>query len=276
MHISTIGDVHAIRDRLEVPGMGFLPVNGFVISGPEPVLVDTGLPGSQAAFVDALSSVLDLRKLSWIWLTHPDRDHLGALDTVLARAPRARLVCTAAAAGYLLLQQQIPEDRITVIAPGESLPVGGGRRLLAFRPPLYDNPMTVGFLDSGNGACVSADCFGAVLPSAESSDAADIARIDPAELRAGQKFWAGADSPWVQLVDPVRFAASYEVLSRFQPGLMLSAHLPPAANQFQHFLGLLATLPGSSPDPEAAPDQVPAGDLVELAVDAHLDRMTTE
>lgn len=270
MHISTIGDVHAIRDRLEVPGMGYLPVNGFVVRGAEPVLVDTGLPGSQAEFVAAVRSVIDLRELSWIWLTHPDRDHLGALDTVLAKAPRARLVCTAAAAGYLLLQQQIPEERITVIAPGESLPVGGGRRLLAFRPPLYDNPMTVGFLDSGNGACVSADCFGAVLPSAESADAADIARLDPAELRAGQKFWAGADSPWVHLVDPARFAESYDVLSRFQPSLMLSAHLPPAADQFQHFLGLLAALPGSQPD------QVPADDLLDMAVDAHLDRMTTE
>jgi hypothetical protein len=270
MHISTIGDVHAIRDRLEVPGMGFLPVNAFVIRGEEPVLVDTGLPGSQGAFTAAVRSVIDLRELSWIWLTHPDRDHLGALDAVLAQAPRARLVCTSAAAGYLLLQQQIPEDRITVIAPGESLPVGGGRRLLAFRPPLYDNPMTVGFLDSGNGACVSADCFGAVLPTAESSDAADIARLDAAELRAGQTFWAAVDSPWVHLVDPGLFAGSYDVLSRFQPSLMLSAHLPPAVDQLEHFLALLTALPRS------APDQVPAGDLVEQAVDAHLGRMTTK
>jgi hypothetical protein len=267
MHISTIGDVHAIRDRLEVPGMGFLPVNAFVVRAEEPVLVDTGLPGSQAAFVDAVRSVIDLGELSWIWLTHPDRDHLGALDTMLEQAPRARLVCTAAAAGYLALQQPIPEDRVTVIAPGESLPVGGGRRLRAFRPPLYDNPMTAGFLDSGNGACVSADCFGAMLPTADSADVADIARLDAAEVLAGQRFWAGVDSPWVDLVDPELFAGSYEGLRRFQPSLMLSAHLPPAADQFEHFLGLLAALPGNAPEP--------ADDLLEQALDAHLDRLTT-
>jgi hypothetical protein len=269
MHISTIGDVHAIRDRLEVPGMGYLPVNAFVIRADEPVLVDTGLPGSHAAFMDAVRSVIDLRELSWIWLTHPDRDHIGALYTVLEQAPRARLVCTAAAAGYLALQTAIPEERTTVIEPGESLPVGGGRRLLAFRPPLYDSPMTVGFLDSGNGACVSSDCFGAMLPTAEIADAADIALLDTAEVRGGQRFWAGVDSPWVHLADPERFAGSYDDLSRFRPSLMLSAHLPPAADQFEHFLGLLADLPGSTPD------QVPADDLLELAVDAHLDRMTT-
>jgi hypothetical protein len=269
MHISTISDVHAIRDRLDVPGMGFLPVNAFVIRADEPVLVDTGLPGSKAAFMDAVGSVIDLGELSWIWLTHPDRDHLGALDEVLARAPRARLVCTSAAAGYLALQQQVTEDRVTVIAPGESLPVGGGRRLEAFRPPLYDNPMTVGFLDSGNGACVSSDCFGAVLPAADSSDADDIALLDAAEVHAGQTFWAGVDSPWVHLTDPELFARSYDRLRNFQPGLVLSAHLPPAAGQFGHFLGLLAGLPGS------APGQVSADDLLEQAVDAHLDGLTT-
>jgi hypothetical protein len=128
--------------------------------------------------------------------------------------------------------------------------------------------MTVGFLDSGNGACMSADCFGAVLPTAESADAADIGRLDAAEVTAGQTFWAGVDSPWVHLVDPERFARSYQDLIRFQPRLVLSAHLPPAAGRFAHFRELLADLPGS------APAEVPPGDLLEQAVDAHLDHMT--
>ncbi|MQY12479.1 Anaerobic nitric oxide reductase flavorubredoxin [Streptomyces sp. RB5] len=268
MHIGTIGDVHALRDRLDVPGMGFLPVNAFVVHADEPVLVDTGLPGSRAEFLDAVGSVVDLRDLAYVWLTHPDRDHLGALDAVLELAPRARLVCTASAAGYLALGQQVPEERIHVIAPGESLPVGGGRRLRAFRPPLYDNPMTVGFLDSGNGACVTSDCFGAMLPTADSADAADIADLDPAAVRAGQTFWAGVDSPWVHVVDPRRFAATYEDLRRFRPGLMLGAHLPPAADGFDGFLDLLADLPLSTPD------QLPPGDLLDRAVDDHLDRVT--
>jgi hypothetical protein len=250
--------------------MGFLPVNAFVIRADEPVLVDTGLPGSRATFMEALRSVIDLRELSWIWLTHPDRDHLGALDTILEQAPQARLVCTFATAGYLALQQPVPQERITLIEPGESLSVGGGRRLRAFRPPLYDNPMTVGFLDSGNGACISADCFGAVLPTADSADAADVARLDAAEVKTGQAFWAGVDSPWVHLVDPELFARSYDSLSRFQPGLMLSAHLPPAAGRFEHFRELLSDLPRS------APTHAPAGDLLEQAVDAHLDRTTAK
>src|SRR4051812_23288552 len=108
MRITTVGDVHAIRDRLDIPGMGFLPVNAFVIDAEEPVLVDTGLPGSRAEFMDAVRSIIDLRTLSWIWLTHPDRDHIGALDTILEEAPQARLVCTFAAAGYLGLQRPVP------------------------------------------------------------------------------------------------------------------------------------------------------------------------
>lgn len=268
MHIDTVGDVHAIRDRLDIPGMGSLPVNAFVIRAEEPVLVDTGLPGSRTSFLDALRSVIDPRALSWIWLTHPDRDHLGALDKILELAPGARLVCTYATAGYLALQHPVPEERVTLIEPGATLPIGGGRTLRAFRPPLYDSPMTVGFLDSGNGACVSADCFGAVLPTADSADVADIGQLDAADVRAGQTFWAGVDSPWVHLVDPDRFAASYTDLSRFQPSLMLSAHLPPAADRFAHFRDLLADLPRSAPAP--APDD----DWLEQAVDAHLDHIS--
>lgn len=268
MHITSIGDVHAVRDRLDIPELGFLPVNAFVIRAEEPVLVDTGLPGSRATFLDAVRSVVDLRELSWIWLTHPDRDHLGALDEILELAPRARLVCTAATAGYLALQQPVPDERIHLIEPGDALPIGGGRRLQAIRPPLYDSPMTVGFLDSGNGACLSADCFGAVLPTAESADAPDIGQLDAEEVLAGQTFWAGVDSPWIHLADPELFARSYEGISRFQPSLMLSAHLPPAEGRFGHFRGLLAELPGSAPVP------APAGDPLDRALDAHLDHLT--
>jgi flavorubredoxin len=37
----------------------------------------------------------------WIWLTHPDRDHTGALFDLLEAAPQARLVTTFLGAGIL-------------------------------------------------------------------------------------------------------------------------------------------------------------------------------
>jgi hypothetical protein len=243
VRLQRIGDIHAFRDRLEVPGLGYLPVNAFLISAQEPVLVDSGLAGSKSELLDALRSVLDLRELRWIWLTHPDRDHIGALYDVLAAAPNARLVSTFGAVGYLGLEREVPADRVTLVDPGQSLPIGGGRSLHAFRPPLYDSPMTVGFVDDGNGACFTSDCFGAMLPTLAEADADDLGELPAEQVRAGQVFWAGVDSPWVHAADPARFALTYESLRRFAPSAMFSAHLPPAPGRFDDFVDLLEVLP---------------------------------
>ena len=48
-------------------------------------------------------------------------------------------------------------DRIYLLNPGQSLDAGD-RRLTGFRPPLFDNPATVGVLDTSTGVCLSSDC----------------------------------------------------------------------------------------------------------------------
>jgi glyoxylase-like metal-dependent hydrolase (beta-lactamase superfamily II) len=75
-----------------VPGIGVLPVNTFVISAQEPVLVDTGMGLDTEPFMKGLRSVIDPRDLKWIWITHDDSDHVGSLQEVLEAAPDARLV----------------------------------------------------------------------------------------------------------------------------------------------------------------------------------------
>jgi hypothetical protein len=44
-----------------IQGMGFLPVNAFVIKAREPVIVDTGMGIESEEFMKALSSIIDLR-----------------------------------------------------------------------------------------------------------------------------------------------------------------------------------------------------------------------
>jgi glyoxylase-like metal-dependent hydrolase (beta-lactamase superfamily II) len=82
-------DVSVLADYLEVPGLGFLPVNAFVIHAAQPVVVDTGLGLPDRDFVAALADVIDPADVAWIWLTHPDRDHTGGLFALLdaARTP---------------------------------------------------------------------------------------------------------------------------------------------------------------------------------------------
>ncbi|WP_067716092.1 MBL fold metallo-hydrolase [Nocardia yamanashiensis] len=251
MEINRIGrDISVLGDCQPVPGIGFVPVNAFVLHAAEPVLIDTGLPGRD--FLDALGSVLDPADLEWIWITHPDRDHTGALRGLLDAAPHARLITTFLGMGLMSMEGPLPMERIYLLNPGQSLDVGD-RRLTAFRPPLFDNPSTTGCYDELTGTCFSSDCFGAPMPSAELATCPDVGYLGEAELRERQTLWATVDSPWVHSVDRGKYLETVYALRAFDAGRILGTHLPPATGRTAEFLDMLAAVPDASPF--VGPDQ---------------------
>jgi hypothetical protein len=267
MQVTRIGDVTALRDKAEIPGLGVLPINAFVLHAAQPVLIDTGMPVSRPAFLEALASVIDLADIRWIWLSHPDRDHMGSLFDVLAAAPKARLVTTYAAVGYLGTEFDVPLPRVYLLNPGQALDLGD-RKLLAFRPPLFDSPMTVGFFDGKTGTCFSSDCFGGPMPSIEAAYADDVSQVDTGTVRDAQLMWVGVDSPWVRTADPVKFAASYEQLRTFAPKRLFSSHLPPMADCLTPMLDFLTVAPSApefvGPDQAALEAILGAGPVIAL------------
>ncbi len=222
---SITSDVTLLSDCAEIPGIGFLPVNSFVLHSEQPVVVDTGLSTSDKDFVSDLSGVMDPADVRWIWLTHPDRDHTGGLFELLAAAPQARLVTTFIGAGIMSTEWEVPLDRTYFLNPGQSLDVGD-RTLTGYRPPLYDNPATVGFQESKGGAFFSSDCFGGPMPTADLA-LGDDARDAP-DLESAMLLWAAIDSPWAHTVDPVKFGATIDPIRQLDPSVILSSHLPPA------------------------------------------------
>ncbi len=253
MHTHRIGsDATVLNDQLEIPGIGFLDVNSFVLHAREPVVVDTGLGLPDRDFVRDLGSVIDPADVRWIWLTHPDRDHTGGLFSLLEAAPRARLVTTFLGVGIMSAEHPLPLDRVHLLNPGQSLDVGD-RTLTGFRPPLFDNPATVGVYDDRSGICFSSDCFGAPLPTAELARSGEVGDIPPDVLRAGQLLWATVDSPWVHLVDTGLYLDSLHPLRAVQPRAILSTHLPPAIARTDELLDTIATAPLA--DPFVGPDQ---------------------
>ncbi|MDQ4104591.1 MAG: MBL fold metallo-hydrolase [Actinomycetota bacterium] len=253
MHIHRLGgDVSVLNDQLPVPGIGFLPVNAFVLHAAEPVVVDTGLSLPDRGFMDALGSVVNPADVRWIWLTHPDRDHTGALFELLDAAPHARLVTTFLSAGIMSTERPLPLDRLYLLNPGQSLHVGD-RTLTAFRPPLYDSPATVGFYDDRSHVCFSSDCFGAPMPSAELAGCSDVGEVPTDQLRSGQLLWATVDSPWVHTTEAASYLRTMQPIRAMDPAVILSTHLPPAAGRTSEFLEMLVAAPQA--DPFVGPDQ---------------------
>ncbi|MEU5214913.1 MBL fold metallo-hydrolase [Streptomyces sp. NPDC020807] len=246
-------DTTVLADSLDIPGIGHIPVNAYVLTAAEPLVVDTGLSLPDRDFLGALGGVVDPADVRWIWLTHPDRDHTGGIFDLLEAAPRARVITTFLGFGIMSTERPLPMDRVYFLNPGQSIDVGD-RRLHAFRPPLFDSPATVGFYDDRTRVCFSSDCFGGPMPTAEIAESGHASDLGPEELRQAQLLWATIDSPWVHVVDPAKYRATIAPLREMDPEIVLGTHLPPAVRMTDRLLETVALAPDS--DPWVGPDQV--------------------
>jgi glyoxylase-like metal-dependent hydrolase (beta-lactamase superfamily II) len=259
-------DVVALTDAVPLPGIGFLPVNAYVLYAREPVLIDTGLRASSPEFLEELWSLIEPADLRWVFLTHPDGDHTGSVFEILDAAPHARLVTTSPGMGLLARQRRIPPGRVLTLNPGESLDVGD-RRLLAFRPPFSDSPAKMGLIDDMTGSCFSSDGFGAPVTTADFLQSDDIGAVPEPDLIAGQRLWAAVDSPWPSGMDRDVFLSTLLPLHDVDPPVVLSSHLPPAHHKTETLLDTLANAQDACPN--VGPDQAPLQRMFEEMAPVH-------
>jgi len=241
-------DIDVVPSYFPIPGLGLVPINMFVLRAAEPVLVDTGLVLLSDEYMEALSSIIDLEDLRWLWLTHADPDHIGSLHRLLDEVPMLRVITTFLALGKMSLFRPLPLDRVYLLNPGQSIGVGD-RTLTAVKPPTYDAPETTGFYDPKSGAFFSADSFGALM----SEPVENAAEIGPEDLRRGMVTWATVDSPWLHSIDTTRFTTALNLVRDMSPKVILSSHLPAAYGMNDTLLAHLATAPAANPF--VGPDQ---------------------
>lgn len=232
-------DVHVFPVCLPLPGVGVLPINAYLLMAEQPVLIDTGIGVDGDDFMAALSSVIDLKDLKYVWLTHDDADHTGSIQRVMEAAPNATLVTHALGALRMATWWPVPMDRVHAIRPGDELHVGD-RTLTAVAPPLFDSPLSTGALDNSTGALFSVDSFGAILPEATQ----DITEVPRDALAGGMLGWATTDSPWVHITDRTLFSEVLGRIRQLQPSHIFSSHLPAAkGTSLDEFIAVLETVP---------------------------------
>ena len=161
---------------------------GYLITGPTPVLVETGSQSSAPALLEALGDLgVDAGDLAGVAVTHIHLDHAGGVGDVARAFPSAtvyvhekgarhladpaRLVDSAARVYGTLLDSlygrldPTPAERIHVLADGEELPVGGGRVLVTVDSPGHAKHH-LGLHDSQSGILFAGDAVGVRLPDA--------------------------------------------------------------------------------------------------------------
>ena len=161
---------------------------GFLVTGPRPVLVETGSQTSVPAVLEALDALgVGPHDLAGLAVTHIHLDHAGGVGDLARAFPEAtvyvhelgarhladptRLVDSAERVYGPLLDslygrlEPTEADRISVLLDGETVDVGDGRLLTAVDSPGHAKHH-LAFHDSDSGILFVGDAVGVRLPDA--------------------------------------------------------------------------------------------------------------
>jgi hypothetical protein len=220
--VRVCADTWLITHLTPAPPLGKLFCNSAVIDGAQPLVIDTGCAGNRAAWLTQLTTLLDPTTVRWVFISHDDADHIGNLPALRARCPDATLLLSWLTLQRLTLRGELgwPPDRIRVVDDG-CVDIGD-RVLRMVRPPVFDNPGTLGLVDQETGFFWAADCFAAPVAKflIEADDTVD------AHWRAGFLTAHRLLSPWHTLIDPRRYAPMIDRLEQLPIAVAAGAHGP--------------------------------------------------
>ena len=148
--------VHQVQDALGKPLSVYL--NSMVISGAEPVLVDTGTIANRDQWLADTFSIVDPVDVRWIYLSHDDVDHTGNLLEAMELCPHATLVCSWAMVERHTNAFAFPLERCRWVDDGDTIDLGD-RQLRVVMPPVWDSPTSKGVFDERTGVYWAVDAF---------------------------------------------------------------------------------------------------------------------
>jgi flavorubredoxin len=213
-------DTYVVRQLI---GEGVAPVaihmNSMVITGEEPVIVDTGAAITRDGWMEHTFELVDPADVRWIFLSHDDVDHTGNLLQVLDMCPNATLVTNWFSVERMSADFMLPMDRMRWVNDGERFSVGD-RELVAVVPPTFDSPTTRGLFDPKTGVYWASDSFAnPVLGPVD-----DIAELDPGFYRDGFLQFQRLVSPWVAMLDQAKYDAHVDKVRALGATVVAGAH----------------------------------------------------
>lgn len=162
------------RDALDIPGTpSQLPCNFYLVRGStRSILIDAGVPGSSETTLAAIESVIAPEALDYVFVTHGDLDHCGAVEALVARNPDLRVLSNFEAMAKMDMFGGIPTRRCAVVGPGDEIDLGD--RHLTVLPALLQDSSTFWLRDSKTRTLYASDGFGALLPEGTAAFAEDL------------------------------------------------------------------------------------------------------
>jgi flavorubredoxin len=114
--------IYRINTPVGLPGAGQFNFNQYLIVDDEPMLFHTGLRRMFPLVREAIDAVLPVERLRYVGLSHFEADECGALNELLAVAPRAEPVCSRI--GALVSLGDYADRPPRALGDGEDLALG--------------------------------------------------------------------------------------------------------------------------------------------------------
>jgi len=138
--------------------------NAYLVKGSEKVaLIDTADPELEHVLMEQLE---DVERVDYIISLHTEQDHSGAIPTVLAKYPNARVVCSTKAKELLIDHIHLDESVIDAMPDGSTLSLGD-RNFTFIHTPWVHWPETMCAYLHEERILFSCDFFGSHLATSD-------------------------------------------------------------------------------------------------------------
>ena len=133
--------------------------NSYLIADEKVAVIDTIERSKMDDYVDNIQSVLGGRKVDYLIVNHMEPDHTGAIRTLLAHYPEAKIVGNAKTFPMLKNFYHV-SDNLVEVKEGDLIDLGK-HKLNFYMAPMLHWPETMVTFESTEGILFSGDIFGA-------------------------------------------------------------------------------------------------------------------
>lgn len=171
--------------------------NAYLIEEEKTVLIDTVWAPHRFEFIENLKTEIDLNKIDYIVVNHGEVDHSGALVELMKEIPDTPIYCTANAVKSLEGQYGKHGWNFNVVKTGDSLQIGGGKKLIFVEMRMLHWPDSMATYLTGDNILFSNDAFGQHYAVEELfNDKADQCLLN----KEAMKYYANILNPFSPLV----------------------------------------------------------------------------
>jgi len=187
--------------------------NAYLVHGTKATaLIDSTDPDLRDELMEQLQNV---ETLDYVVSQHSEQDHAGVIPDVLERFPSAQVLCSAKGRDMLVSHLHLPEERIRIVADGESVSLGD-KTLTFIHTPWVHWPETMCTYIPEDKCLFSCDFFGSHLATT------DLFVTDQSQVyEAAKRYYAEIMMPFRKII-----AKNMEKLDALDFDMIAPSHGP--------------------------------------------------